>query len=88
MGGDISRTICRHVMPRENRDVLARGVPMVAAAAAFLVDKLGRLAIHLFDGHLGVADHDVAGGQKTLRHLAVGVDHVAELHLLLPKLLL
>jgi hypothetical protein len=35
-----------------------------------------------------VADDHMTGGEEALSDLAVRVDHVAELHLLLPELLL
>ena len=38
-----------------------------------LVVEDGGLAVHLLDGDLGVADHDIALGQEPSSHLLLGV---------------
>ncbi len=58
------------------------------SSSCWLVDKLSWLSIHLFDGHLSIADHDISLSQQTAGDSRVGVHHITEFHLLLAKLFL
>ena len=53
-----------------------------------LVVEEGRLPIHLLDSNPGMSHQHMALAKKAAGHLRLSVDHVAELDLLLPELLL
>ena len=53
-----------------------------------LVVEEGRLPIHFLDSNPGMSHQHMALAKQAAGHLRLSVDHVAELDLLLPELLL